>query len=175
MANKKYSDVDECQEDIDGCSQACSNIVGSYVCSCYAGYRLTSDRHRCIGMMGITDKSSIILCKNIHIFWQYTIDINECSENVSGCAQLCHNTVGSYTCSCDIGYQLSSNNHSCEGMHACQCTTCIESSIWILDLDECSLNTDDCMQTCNNTIGSFQCGCFLGYELNNDSTTCRGI
>ena len=49
---KNYSDVDECQEDIDSCSQVCSNVIGLYVCSCYAGYRLTSDRHSCIGISG---------------------------------------------------------------------------------------------------------------------------
>ena len=44
-----------------------------------------------------------------------------------------------------------------------------------IDLDECFLNADNCMQTCNNTIGSFECGCIPGYQLNNDSTTCRGM
>lgn len=32
-----------------------------------------------------------------------------------------------------------------------------------------------CSQSCNNTIGSFSCGCRLGYELTNDGKTCEGI
>ena len=42
-------------------------------------------------------------------------DIDECSEGVSGCSQLCSNTVGSYRCSCQNGYQLGSDNHTCLG------------------------------------------------------------
>ena len=42
-------DIDECAEGISGCSQTCSNTVGSYICSCRTGYRLASDNHGCIG------------------------------------------------------------------------------------------------------------------------------
>ncbi len=122
-----YSDINECQESTSGCSQECSNIVGSYVCSCYAGYRLTSDRHSCIGTM-----NSIGMYKHSRNAILSITDIDECGESISGCAQLCHNTVGSYSCSCDIGYTLGSNNHSCEGTlansiiiySACAITNC---------------------------------------------------
>ena len=43
------------------------------------------------------------------------LDINECAEHSSGCNQLCTNTIGSRTCSCYTGYQLSSNNRTCTG------------------------------------------------------------
>ena len=33
-------------------------------------------------------------------------DINECEEGISGCSQLCNNTVGGYFCSCMAGYSL---------------------------------------------------------------------
>ena len=43
------------------------------------------------------------------------IDINECSEASDGCAQNCTNTNGSYTCSCNTGYRLDNDRHSCNG------------------------------------------------------------
>lgn len=43
-----------------------------------------------------------------------------------------------------------------------------------VDVDECDENTDGCFQTCTNTVGSFRCGCNLGYELNSDERTCHG-
>lgn len=39
-------------------------------------------------------------------------DINECSD-ATKCAQLCRNTLGSYTCSCISGYVLNANNMTC--------------------------------------------------------------
>ena len=43
------------------------------------------------------------------------IDINECVEETDGCAQNCTNTIGSYICSCNTGYSLDSDRHSCYG------------------------------------------------------------
>lgn len=39
--------------DINYCSQRCSNTVGSYVCSCFDGYRLGSDGETCNGTISI--------------------------------------------------------------------------------------------------------------------------
>ena len=83
-------DINECTEGTDGCSQTCTNTVGSYECSCGVGYRLASDRHSCV-------------------------DINECALGTHGCNQTCTNTVGSYSCSCDTGYRLASDGHMCNG------------------------------------------------------------
>lgn len=48
------------------------------------------------------------------IDWLYALflDINEC-DGSNECEQTCHNTVGSYTCSCDAGY--TSKGNDCEG------------------------------------------------------------
>ena len=35
------------------------------------------------------------------------VDVNECNVNNGGCEHSCTNTDGSYTCSCNTGYQLS--------------------------------------------------------------------
>ena len=43
------------------------------------------------------------------------IDINECAEDTDGCAQTCTDTDGSYTCFCDVGYQLANDGHGCDG------------------------------------------------------------
>ena len=37
---------------------------------------------------------------------------------------------------------------------------------FILELNECVLNTDLCEHVCNNTAGSYQCSCYTGYHAN---------
>ena len=43
------------------------------------------------------------------------LDVNECLTNNGGCAQICTNTVGSFTCSCNTGYSLGADARSCVG------------------------------------------------------------
>jgi len=45
------TDVDECATENGGCEHFCSNVVGSFVCSCPAGYRLADDRSTCKRML----------------------------------------------------------------------------------------------------------------------------
>lgn len=47
--------------------------------------------------------------------FNFLIDINECLTNNGGCAQICSNTVGSFTCSCRPGYSLNSDRRGCSG------------------------------------------------------------
>ena len=45
-------------------------------------------------------------------------DIDECSSSsgiVHGCQAKCNNNIGSYSCSCDKGYYLTSNGKDCSG------------------------------------------------------------
>ncbi len=42
------------------------------------------------------------------------LDINEC-EVANDCQSNCDNLIGSYSCSCDAGYQLESDQKSCVG------------------------------------------------------------
>ncbi|XP_071487672.1 uncharacterized protein [Diadema antillarum] len=74
-------------------------------------------------------------------------DVNECAEMLDDCEQECHNTQGSYTCSCLSGYTLSLDMRSC------------------LDIDECSRDTHTCADNsvCINTDGSFNCTCEPGF------------
>ena len=42
-------------------------------------------------------------------------------------------------------------------------------------MNECNLGTDNCGGTCTNTIGSFECGCIEGFQLNSNGRTCSDI
>ena len=74
-------------------------------------------------------------------------DIDECNEGQSGCYHICSNTIGSYTCSCLDGYQLSFDNQTCS------------------DINECNINNGGCRERCHNTDGSYYCACYIGYML----------
>nr|CAH7712475.1 unnamed protein product [Callosobruchus chinensis] len=82
----------------------------------------------------------------------------ECERDTK-CEQLCITSAdGKKGCSCFNGYQLAKNGYSCE------------------DINECLFATDPvCSQTCNNTIGSFKCGCMTGYVLRPDMRTCKAL
>ena len=43
------------------------------------------------------------------------LDTNECQTNNGGCEQVCTNTVGSFECSCNQGFSLSSDGANCNG------------------------------------------------------------
>ena len=49
-----------------------------------------------------------------HIF--FVVDVNECEDGFSGgCSQFCSNTVGSFECSCNTGFELDSDGFLCLG------------------------------------------------------------
>ena len=54
------------------------------------------------------------LMKNCTI-WVPFADVDECLTNNGGCEQVCTNTDGSFSCSCDSGYSLDSNLLNCSG------------------------------------------------------------
>ncbi|XP_066265898.1 P-selectin-like [Branchiostoma lanceolatum] len=87
-------DINECPIDGGVCGQLCTNLFGSYQCSCRTGYTLNNDRHACD-------------------------DVDECSSSPNGgCEQTCTNTMGSFQCSCGVGYSLNDDGFSCD---AAQC------------------------------------------------------
>ena len=74
-------DIDECARNNGKgeCDYACVNSVGSFRCSCAAGFHLDADGLTC------------------H-------DINECQANNGNCSQKCINTQGDHLCSCFEGF-----------------------------------------------------------------------
>ncbi len=43
------------------------------------------------------------------------------------------------------------------------------------DIDECEIDPSLCRDVCVNTYGTYHCDCFVGYILNDDGVSCRGI
>ena len=122
--------------------------VPFFNCSCTVGFRLYNDKF-CSGIIHLSKLSMV--CTNT------ITDIDECSEGLSGCAHLCANTIGSYACTCEDGYQLSDDDHSCA------------------DIDECERANGGCEQICQNINGSYSCSCLPGYSLDSNSYNCSGI
>ena len=85
------------------------------------------------------------------------VDTDECKKNLSNCNQFCTNTLGSYFCFCERGYELDTDNHTC------------------IDINECLVDNGECEQNCHNTDGSYYCSCDGGYSLDNDRKNCSGI
>lgn len=89
------------------------------------------------------------------------IDIDECSlygDKLCGPGGRCDNTVGSFRCKCESGFE-----NSARAGGSCQ------------DINECETMQGVCQHKCSNTWGSFRCGCEPGYRLNSDNKTCSDI
>ena len=73
-------DFDECVNKTAECNQICTNVLGSYNCSCNSGYALQNRTH--------------------------CVDIDECVQANHGCHinARCANTFGSYSCICNDGF-----------------------------------------------------------------------
>ena len=83
------------------------NTDGSFECSCsMEGYQLSLDGFMCEG-----DEHWYLQLINFRI----CSDIDECSSDNGGCAQVCTNTPGSYMCECNTGYELDGDGFSCNG------------------------------------------------------------
>ncbi|XP_075263957.1 uncharacterized protein LOC142355784 [Convolutriloba macropyga] len=82
-------------------------------------------------------------------------DINECDfdDPICGNNSQCNNTIGSYFCTCDIGYYSpDSTHHDCTDVEEC--------------LDDYGNESDICgdFSNCTNTIGSYFCTCLIGFK-----------
>eukprot|EP00731_Ephydatia_muelleri_P035718 Em0151g10a len=171
-AGVRCVDINECLTNNGGCSQNCTNTIGSYYCSCNKSYVLGSDGHSCN-------------------------DVDECSAANGGCQQLCNNTVGSFFCACQIGYSLQPNGFNCTDANECNgnnscgmnanCTNTIGSyqcsclvgfegdGVNCTNINECGRGTNGCSKnaTCHDTIGSYTCGCNPGFS--GDGFNCNDI
>lgn len=195
-------DVDECVTETDNCEQICINLEGSFFCRCEAGYDLVQktrcdDIDECVTQSNDTcyeeDMINNEICENTNGsficncrtgFRQETerncVDLNECLSD-NNCTQVCVNTPGDYKCECRMGFQFTTEvaNYSMNSTMNTTNTTNVtrgegNKGVECVDIDECRIQTDMCEQLCNNTIGSYNCSCVMGFNLT-DRFNCTDI
>ncbi|XP_041735237.1 adhesion G protein-coupled receptor E5 [Coregonus clupeaformis] len=143
-------DENECNDYVEdpetppicGNNAACSNTVGSYYCQCAPGFRSSTQR------LNYTADSP-----------DKCIDINECRENKDGCGPnaTCNNTIGSYFCICNYGFDSSTG---VEIFFWGQGITCEDRNECAEDITICGKHTQ-----CFNTPGDYYCVCNPGFGL----------
>ncbi|XP_076866149.1 adhesion G protein-coupled receptor E5 isoform X3 [Brachyhypopomus gauderio] len=111
-------DIDECEsQETCGEHAACHNTVGSFYCTCHPGYTLESGRSNftddgpCKRLIAsLTVEATEPDCgKGFNIDGHLCVDIDECeSQETCGEHAACHNTMGSFYCTCHPGYTLES-------------------------------------------------------------------
>uniref|UniRef100_A0A4W5LZI7 Si:ch73-173h19.3 n=1 Tax=Hucho hucho TaxID=62062 RepID=A0A4W5LZI7_9TELE len=84
--------------------------------------------------------------KPMQLFPPCLADVNEC-EGSNPCQHQCYNIMGSFICQCEQGYELASNQASCQ------------------DIDECAFSSYMCQWQCVNQPGGYVCACPEGYQL----------
>ena len=104
--------MDECTISNGGCEHQCTNLIGSYECSCIEGFVLKSDGRNCSGM-SVVEMLLLYLTRKLPRFITCA-DVNECAISNGGCEHKCINKIGSYECSCNKGFILKTKR-SCSG------------------------------------------------------------
>ncbi|KAL3836485.1 hypothetical protein ACJMK2_021917, partial [Sinanodonta woodiana] len=195
------NDIDECKQNQSICGDPlknCSNVIGTYTCSCISGYEAVNDTCR-----GYTCGCPSGYNINKHNNSKCS-DIDECIADQSGCEQVCDNTPGRFACSCYLGYELRDDRKSCRLVEdrsinfgnlqcnqllivdvndhtaICGCNKGFKlgsNNQTCLDVNECTeqngtLNTCSEKNNCRNTNGSYVCTCHAGYQLDKDGRTC---
>ncbi|KAI8482384.1 Cytochrome P450 3A4 [Branchiostoma belcheri] len=179
------ADINECIEGTSRCSQRCVNQPGYYTCECVAGYRLAADGRTCLEVDECEDNNGGCedICENYPGGFRcacgpgydmtptdYTPsyepaptglchDVDECLYNMHMCGPhaTCTNTIGSYTCTCEAGFQLQSDGVTC------------------LDINECASDNGQCTDLCVNQEGSYRCACRTGSKLKPNGKECEDI
>ncbi|KAM6456551.1 hemicentin-1 isoform 2-T2 [Liasis olivaceus] len=208
------SDEDECTTQ-KPCSHTCHNVVGTYYCSCPKGLTISADGRACQDIDECTlGRHSCLAgqdCENIIGSYRCVVqceigfrrtpdglscqDVNECQES-NPCHQHCFNTIGSFHCGCDPGYQL--KGRKCMDVNECRQNICRPDQLCkntrggykcidlcpsgmtkaengtCIDIDECRDGTHQCRynQICENSLGSYRCVCPRGYRYQGVGRPC---
>ncbi|XP_067391212.1 hemicentin-1 isoform X2 [Emydura macquarii macquarii] len=211
------SDENECAVR-NPCSHACHNAIGTYYCSCPRGLTISADGRTCQDIdecaLGGHACQAGQECENIIGSYRCVVrcgigfrrtsdglscqDVNECHESNS-CHQRCFNTIGSFHCGCDPGYQL--KGRKCMDINECRQNVCRPDQHCkntrggykcidlcpsgmnkgengtCIDIDECRDGTHQCRynQICENTRGSYRCVCPRGYRSQGAGRPCVDI
>ncbi|KAH9498711.1 hypothetical protein Btru_004630, partial [Bulinus truncatus] len=127
-----------CTEDVNECSidgacpigQLCVNTLGSFSCSCPAGYENVTgqckDINECANVLENNCDMSVEDCINNEGSYicqcrsgftrdanNVCQDINECVTSTHNCEQICANTAGKFSCKCNVGFTLSMDRAAC--------------------------------------------------------------
>uniref|UniRef100_UPI00359018BB fibrillin-1-like n=1 Tax=Myxine glutinosa TaxID=7769 RepID=UPI00359018BB len=165
-------DFDECKNSKHNCHHFCTNIFGTYECSCRSGYSLDPQ-----------DKNT---CR----------DNNECNtKSLCNNGGKCSNTLGSYECKCASGWKGKhcdedvnecksspcENNGNCKNTDGSFECTCIEGYTG----KRCGQVIDNCASiscgtngSCVNQLRSHYCDCdegWSGENCNQNRDDCVGI
>ncbi|XP_029073539.1 adhesion G protein-coupled receptor E1 isoform X1 [Monodon monoceros] len=136
-------DIDECSQRQPPCgpNSVCRNLPGRYKCNCLPGFSSPTGNNWNPGKPGHFACTDINEC----------LDSGVCPEHSE-----CTNSLGSYRCSCQVGY--TSKNSTCE------------------DVDECA-DPRTCPEhsTCHNSLGSYSCACNPGFESSRGKMSFQGL
>lgn len=182
-------DIDECRSGTHKCSQFadCHNRNGSYACECTPGF--VGDGYSCVRQDPC--RGTVHNCDPVHGECipdgsprgyrcacrrgfegdgTRCVDINEClSPSAYFCPEHSHcvNSVGSYSCECDPGWEKLTLSTD----------ICAPGDVPCVDVDECAKGTHRCgvLEHCVNTAGSFYCRCKEGYERSAADNVCRKV
>ena len=120
--------------------------------TCPRGFIKNILLHTCEDINECTSKNeSFVIYKNKYNSQMYKW--TKCARNFSSCS----NTIGSYTCTCENGYE--GDGFICN------------------DINECNLNSTKCPlnSKCINYEGGYECNCLDGFRLNSTTQLCEDI
>ncbi|XP_065119313.1 epidermal growth factor-like protein 6 isoform X2 [Paramisgurnus dabryanus] len=137
--SKICQDINECLEDSIDCgpNAICKNTIGNYTCICKTGYIANNNAETFMDRQGVR-----------------CIDINECEVDSGSCGvnARCHNTPGSYYCTCAPGFRLRSGQTNFTDPSTDSCET-----------DICYNNKSICGEgVCKNGKDGHECLCKSG-------------